>query len=85
MEVTATFPGAPMPASFFRIVIAAVLAAFLLGGAGGYVMRGLTAATQSTSTVTTSPFVVEQAPNYSPRPSPVPEPTRDPKGFAVPV
>ena len=84
MEARATFQRAQVPTAPIRVFMAAVLAAFVLGGAGGYVVRGLSG-TNTNVTVTTTPFVVEQAPYQSPRPSPIPEPTRDPKGFAVPI
>lgn len=87
MEARATFYGAQVPTALIRLFVVAVLAAFVLGGAGGYAVRALTVAISSgaNGTVTTTPFVVEQAPYQTPRPSPVPEPTRDPNGFAVPV
>ena len=85
MEARATFTGAQVPTALIRMFMIAVLAAFLLGGAGGYLVRGSTLGGRPTSPVTTSPFVTEQPPNYSPRPSAIPEPTRDPNGFAVPI
>lgn len=87
MEARASFYGAQVPAALIRLFVVALLAAFVLGGAGGYVVRALTSSVSSgvNSTVTTTPFVVEPAPYQTPRPSPIPEPTRDPNGFAIPV
>jgi len=63
-----------------------LIAAFLLGGTGGYLVRGLSLPAAATNSDTTRrPFVVEQAPYSSPAYSPAPEPTRDPKGFVVPI
>ena len=87
MEARATLYGAQVPTALIRMFIAALLAAFVLGGAGGYVVRALTASvsTGTNSAVTQQPFVKEQAPYSTPRSSPIPEPTRDPKGFVVPI
>ena len=84
MDARATFSGSQSSTRFVSLLIAAVVAALILGGAGGYVVRGLNMAT-STPTTTTHPFVIEQAPYSSPVVSPSPEPTRDPNGFAVPI
>ncbi len=87
MQARASFYGAQVPAAVIRWFMVALLTAFILGGAGGYGVRALTfsVASGANGPVTTTPFVVEQAPYQSPRPSPVTEPTRDPNGFAVPV
>ena len=64
----------------------ALIAAFLLGGTGGYLIRGLALPAPATTPISTPhPFVVEQAPYSSPAASPIPEPTRDPRGFVVPI
>ncbi|HET9781026.1 MAG TPA: hypothetical protein VFR33_04535 [Candidatus Dormibacteraeota bacterium] len=63
----------------------AILAALLVGGTGGYVVRALTYSVATTVTETQRPFVVESAPYSSPAPKPPAEPTRDPKGFEVPI
>jgi hypothetical protein len=63
-----------------------LVAALLLGGAGGYIIRGLAVPTSSMETRPLQrPFVTEQAPYSSPTPSPPAEPTRDPNGFLVPI
>ena len=67
------------------VLIAAVVAALLVGGAGGYAVRALTFSVQTTSTEVHRPFVVEQAPYNSSAASPAAEPTRDPRGFEVPI
>jgi len=85
MEARATLGRSQSSTRSFVLLIAALLAALLLGGAGGYTFRGLSIAAPSTTTTTHRPFVVETAPYSSPAPSPIPEPTRDPNGFAVPI
>jgi hypothetical protein len=86
MQARATFQRAPVPAAATRTLIVAVLAALTLGGVGGYALRGMSAsAVPEARPVTTTPFVVEQPPYMTPRPSPIPDPTRDPKGFEVPI
>jgi hypothetical protein len=67
------------------VLIAAVVAALVVGGAGGYAVRALTFSVQTTSTQVHRPFVVEQAPYSSPAASPAAQPTRDPRGFEVPI
>ena len=71
--------------SALMVLIAAVLAALLIGGAGGYAIRALTFSVQPASTQVHRPFVVEQPPYSSPAASPAAEPTRDPRGFEVPI
>lgn len=85
MEAKATFERRPVPTAAVWIAIAAVIAAFMLGGAGGYAVRGLSsvAPKPSATVVTRTPFVVESPPYMTPKPSPVPEPTRDPNGFVI--
>lgn len=84
MEARARFSGAGIPTGVVFMFIVALLAAFLLGGAGGYVVRGL-GSSATTTNPTSHPFVVEPVPYTSPAVSPVPQPTLDPKGFAVPI
>jgi hypothetical protein len=85
MEARATFGGNQVAAAVLRMLVAAVLVALLVGGAGGYIVRALTTSgsTPTSSNVTHRPFVVEQAPYSSPSPSTVPEPMRDPNGRAI--
>ena len=68
------------------VAFVALIAAFLLGGTGGYLVRGMTLPASFTTThVSPHRIVVEQAPYSSPSASPLPEPTRDPNGNAVPI
>lgn len=67
------------------VLIAAIVAALLVGGASGYAVRALTYSVATTTTQVQRPFVVEQAPYSSPAASRAPEPTRDPRGFEVPI
>lgn len=85
MEARASFGGNQVATGVLRMLVAAVLVALLVGGAGGYIVRALTASvsTPTSSNVTHRPFVVEQAPYSSPSPSTVPEPMRDPNGRAI--
>jgi hypothetical protein len=86
MNASASLPLARIPAGVARTFMVAVLAAFLLGGTGGYLVRGLSlAASSTTTTITTHPFVTEPVPYSSPVPSPAQQPTLDPGGFTVPI
>jgi hypothetical protein len=87
MEARANFYGAQVPAALIRLFVAALLAAFVLGGAGGYVFRALTVSLSSgaNSTVTTTPFVVEQAPYSTPSPVQVSPLPTDPSGGTIPI
>ena len=68
------------------VVLFAAVVTLLVGGAGGYAVRALTYPVQTTTTPLHRPFVVEQPPySYPPQPPPAPLPTRDPKGFEVPI
>lgn len=84
METRATFGGNEVATGVLRMLIAAVLVALLVGGAGGYIVRALTVSVSppTSGSVTHRPFVVEQAPYSSPSPSTAPEPMRDPNGRA---
>jgi hypothetical protein len=73
------------PINALVVLIAAVVAALMVGGAGGYAVRALTFSVQTTTTQVHRPFVVEQAPYSSPAASPAAQPTRDPRGFEVPI
>jgi hypothetical protein len=85
MEARATFGGNQVATGVLRMLVAAVLVALLVGGAGGYIVRALTTSvsTPTSSNVTNRPFVVEQAPYSSPSPSTAPEPMRDRNGRAI--
>ena len=88
MEARAGFRNADLPTGILSLIFIAVLAAFLLGAGGGYVARGLSSSAPTTvmnSTHSQRPFVVEPVPYYAASPSPASEPTRDPKGYAVPI
>lgn len=84
MEARATFDRAQVTAGLLRLFIVALFAALVIGGAGGYVLRLVTA---STATVTTTdvhrPFVLEQPPYGSPSPSAAPSPIYAPNGQLV--
>lgn len=54
MEARATFRGARISTSVFVTFIIALMAAFLLGGAGGYIVRAMTV---SVSPATTTPVI----------------------------
>lgn len=84
MEARATFRGQSSTRALL-ILIAAITLSLIVGGAGGYVVRGTSYPVRSTTIDVHRPFVVEQAPYASPAMSPAPEPTRDPRGFEVPI
>ena len=76
MQARASFRGAPPPTAFVRLFIAGLLAAFLLGGAGGYLVRGLGFTVSTTTTNSTDahhPLVIESgaAPSVPPVVSPL--------------
>ena len=86
MEARATFGGTQIATGVVRLFIVALLVAFLVGGAGGYIVRALTSSVSTTTTTDTQrPFVVEPAPYSTPAVSPVPMPTVDPAGYPVPI
>jgi hypothetical protein len=86
MDVSASLPSAPIRAGVARtFTVVLVAAALVLGGAGGYLVRGWSPAAAITTTHTTHPFVIEQAPYSSPRPSPAPQPPLTPDGFTIPI
>lgn len=87
MDTSASLGTARMPAGVARIFLVALVAAFLLGGTGGYVVRGLSFSASNTTRTDSNPhpFVVEPAPYSSPAPSPAQPPTLDPNGFTVPI
>jgi hypothetical protein len=88
MERMAALRRTYVPAGRFGALTVAVVAAFVIGIGGGYLIRGLASAGLSTDAnggYGHRPFVVETAPYSTSPPSPIPEPTRDPSGFAVPI
>ena len=86
MEARASVPSIRLQAGVIFMFVVAVVAAFLLGGTGGYLFRGLTLPASSTTTyVGPHPLVVEQAPYSSPSATPLPEPMRDPNGYVIPI
>ena len=87
MEARATLGGAQIATGALRLLMVALIGAFLIGGAGGYIVRALTYTVTSTSTPAnaTHPFVTEPVPYTTAPQSPAAEPTRDPKGFVVPI
>ncbi|HEX9096757.1 MAG TPA: hypothetical protein VF990_11725 [Candidatus Dormibacteraeota bacterium] len=64
-----------------------MLAAFLLGATGGYVLRGWSSAASTTTTTdtTTRPSVTVPIPYISPVPSPTHPPALDPAGYPIPI
>ena len=86
MDARASHRVAQIPTGVARVFLVALVAAFLLGGTGGYLVRGLSLAQSSTRTTDiTKPFVIEPVPYSSPVLSPAPQPTLDPTGFTVPI
>ena len=87
MDARATLSGSQRSTTRFPVtLVAAIVAALILGWFGGYLARGFAVATPSTNTITTPhPFVVEPAPYSSPATSPVPEPTHAPDGSAFTI
>ncbi|HEX2680363.1 MAG TPA: hypothetical protein VHM88_15435 [Candidatus Acidoferrales bacterium] len=87
MAVRASVSQARISAGVLFAFIVAVLAAMLIGGTAGYLVRvvSVPASTSTTTHASPRPFVVEQAPYSTPKTSPIPEPTRDPKGNVVPI
>jgi len=68
-----------------NVLMVAILAALVVGGTSGYIVRALTySASTTTTTQVHRPFVVEQAPYQAPTPSQAPQPISDPKGYPVP-
>ena len=61
MEARATFRGARISGSVVVAFIVALLAAFLLGGAGGYLVRALTIPASTTA----SPSVMQTVPQHT--------------------
>jgi hypothetical protein len=85
MEARASFDSRSSTRALIVLMVA-IVAALLVGGTGGYIVRGLTfSVAHTTTTDTHRPFVVEPVPYSSPAASPAVQPIRDPKGFEVPV
>lgn len=84
MEARASFDSRSSTRALVVLMVA-IVAALIVGGTGGYVVRALTFSVQTTTTEVHRPFVVEQAPYSSPAASPAAQPTRDPRGFEVPI
>lgn len=86
MEARATFGGTQVTAGLLRLFIVALSAALMIGGAGGYIIRGATTSTPTGNTTDVHrPFVVEQPPYSQPSPPPAPQPIYDPDGNPIPV
>jgi hypothetical protein len=88
MDGNASLPLVRIPTGVARTFMVALLAAaFLLGGTGGYLVRGWSSAAPGTTRTDTTPhpFVTEPVPYSSPAPSPSPQPTLDPNGFTIPI
>lgn len=85
MEARASFDSRSSTRAL-TVLMVAIVAALLVGGAGGYIVRGFTySVSSSTTTDTHRPFVVEPVPYSSPAASPAVQPIRDPRGFEVPI
>jgi len=87
MEARASFRQARIPTGVVLLFVAALLAALVLGGAGGYLVRALTAPANVTTTTvdTTVPRYTEGIPYSTPLPVQVsPRPT-DPNGNVIPI
>jgi hypothetical protein len=54
MEARASFRGAQLSPSVVRLFVAALLSVFLVGGAGGYVARGLTSTAPAPAAATSA-------------------------------
>jgi len=52
MEARASFRGAPLSPAVVRVFMVVLLSVFLLGGAGGYVVRGLSSSVSTPTTTT---------------------------------
>lgn len=85
MDANASLHWTQVPAGVMRAFFIAVLTAFLIGAAGGYVVRGTSASTPTGAQTTHRPFVTEPIPYSSPTQSPTSPPTLDPRGFTVPI
>jgi hypothetical protein len=85
MQASASLRWTQIPTGVIRVFLIALVAAFLLGGTGGYLMRGSSAPASTTTGAETHPFVVEQPPYGYPAPSPASQPTLDPAGHTVPI
>lgn len=85
MDARATLNRSQSSTRILGMFVASVLGALILGGAGGYLLRDVSAPSPGTITNDqTHPVVVEQAPYQAPSPSPLPQPIYDPKGNSVP-
>lgn len=78
MEARGTLSRARLSTGIFTMFAIALLAAFLLGGAGGYVLRvvSFTAPAAVTTVHQTRTHPVAPAPPYQ---------TVDPKGYTIPI
>ena len=86
MDVSASLLSAPIRTGLARtFTVVLVAAALVLGGAGGYLVRGWSPAAATTTTHSTHPFVTAPVPYSSPVPSPAPQPTLDPNGLPIPI
>jgi len=88
MQARGSFRGAPPSTAVVWLFVAGLLAAFLLGGAGGYLVRGLDSTVSTTTTNSTDAhhsFVIESPPYSTPALSPAPDPTTDPSGHLIPI
>lgn len=88
MDISASLPPARISTGVARTFMVALLAAaFVLGGTGGYLVRGWSSAASTTTTTHTTmhPFVTAPVPYSSPVPSPAPPTMFDPSGYPIPI
>jgi hypothetical protein len=83
MNASASLRWTQIPAGAFRSFLIALVAAFVLGGAGGYIVRGMSASTATENQTTNQPFVTEPIPYSSATPTPAPQRTPGPDGFTI--
>ena len=79
MQALATHPGA-RPSKALLAMLTALVAAFLLGGAGGYIARSWSLASATTTTTTA---ITSTTPSTSTSPA-VPAPQRTPQQTILP-
>ena len=87
MDARATIGGSLASTRILGFFVSALLAALLIGGVGGYLVRAVTYTVGTTAAPThmPRPFVVEQPPYSTAPESPPAAPIRDPNGFVVPI
>ena len=83
MEARASFDSRSSTRALIVLMVA-IVAALVVGGASGYIVRAFTYSIPSTTTTDIHrPFVVEPVPYSSPAASPAQVPLRDPNGYEI--